>query len=112
MNEQHQDDVSLTNVRLGLRQIRRRRWFLWVLVLAYAPLMMVALAAAESQQVVMIAFGIWVLLVILAVALMTLARCPRCGHCFHMSGYLFRPVRRCFECGLHLTADKQGKNCE
>jgi len=49
------------------------------------------------------------LLLIVAVAMMALARCPRCGHCFHMSGYLFRPVRRCFECDLHLTADKRAK---
>ena len=98
-------------LRTGLRKIRLRRWFLWLLILAYLPLMIIALGAENAKKMIIITFGLWVLSVIIAVALMALARCPRCGYCFHMSGYLFRPVRRCFECDLHLTADKHaGKN--
>ncbi len=100
-------DVEVEELHSGLLKIRQRRRFLWLLILAYVPLMMLALAAADAQWVVVAAFAAWLLLLILAVALMALVRCPRCGHCFHMSGYLFRPVRSCFECGLHLNADKR-----
>jgi len=100
-------EISLDQMHSGLRKIRLRRWFLWLLILAYVPLMMVALRAQDAKQMVVVSFVVWLLLLIVAVAMMALARCPVCGHCFHMSGYLFRPVRRCFECGLHLTADKQ-----
>lgn len=100
-------EITLDELHIGLRKIRVRRWFLWLLILAYVPLMMVALRAQDAKQMVVMSFVVWVLLLIVAVSMMALARCPGCGHCFHMSGYLFRPVRRCFECGLHLTADKQ-----
>ena len=100
-------EITLDELHAGLRKVRVRRWFLWLLILAYAPLMMVALGAQDAKQMVVLSFILWLLLLIVAVSLMALARCPRCGHCFHMSGYLFRPVRRCFECGLHLTADRQ-----
>ncbi len=100
-------DITLDELHTGLRTVRMRRWFLWLLILAYVPLMMIALGANDAKRMVVIAFVVWVLLLIIAVAMMALARCPRCGHCFHMSGYLFRPVRRCFECDLHITADKQ-----
>lgn len=102
-------EIPLDEMHTGLRKVRVRRWFLWLLILAYVPLMMIALGAADAKRMVVIAFMTWLLLVIVAVSLMALVRCPRCGHCFHMSGYLFRPVRRCFECGLHLTADKQAR---
>lgn len=100
-------DISPDELREGLRKIRLRRWALWVLIMAYLPMMIVALGSSNSGRMVVIFFVMWVLLLIVAVARMALARCPRCGNCFHMSGYLFRPVRRCFECGLHLNADKQ-----
>lgn len=102
-------EITVEELRTGLRKVRVRRWLLWLLILAYVPLMMAALAAQDAKQMVVLSFVMWVLLLIVAVSMMALARCPRCGHCFHMSGYLFRPVRRCFECGLHLTADKQAK---
>lgn len=100
-------EISPAELREGLRKIRLRRWVLWLLILAYLPMMIVALGSSNSGRMVVIFFIVWVLLLIVAVARMALARCPRCGNCFHMSGYLFRPVRRCFECGLHLNADKK-----
>ncbi len=102
-------EMTIAELHSGLRIVRMRRWILWLLILAYVPLMMIALGSDDTGRMVVIAFVVWVLLLIVAVARMALARCPRCGHCFHMSGYLFRPVRRCFECGLHLTADRQIK---
>jgi Flp pilus assembly protein TadB len=102
-----QEEISFEDLRAGLKKVRSRRWFLWVLILAYLPLMMIALRSGNPGRTVVIFFAAWILLIIVAVALMALVRCPRCGNCFHMSGYLFRPVRHCFTCGLHLTTDKK-----
>lgn len=103
------NEITTAELRKGLKKIRLRRWFLWFLIISYLPLMMIAMRAEQSAQAIVAAFVVWVLLLIVAVALMALVRCPQCGNCFHMSGYLFRPVRRCFSCGLHLTADKKQK---
>jgi len=91
----------------GLAKIRRRRWFLWLLIIIYLPAMMFAMRAPNAGQMIIAVFSVWLLLLIISVALLALARCPQCGHCFHMNGYSFRPVRKCFNCGLHLTADKR-----
>ncbi len=95
------------DLHAGLQKIRRRRWFLWLLIIAYLPAMMVALRTPQSGQTVVVVFCIWLVLLIIAVVLLTLVRCPQCGECFHMNGFLFRPVRKCFHCGLHLRADKK-----
>jgi FtsH-binding integral membrane protein len=101
------NEIPREELHAGLKKIRLRRWFLWLLIIAYLPLMMLAMRAEQSARAVVSAFVAWVVLLIVAVALMALARCPRCGNCFHMSGFLFRPVRRCFSCGLPLSADKK-----
>jgi hypothetical protein len=101
------EEISPQELASGLKKIRRRRWFLWLLIIAYLPLMMLALRSPQSGKAVIAAFVAWVLILIFAVALMSLVRCPICGNCFHMSGYLFRPVRKCFSCGLALNADKK-----
>lgn len=90
----------------GLKKIRQRRWFLWGLIIIYLPLMMVGMRAENSAQMVVTLFIVWVLFLIVAVVLLTLVRCPQCGNCYHMNGYMFRPVRKCFSCGLPLNADK------
>ncbi len=96
-----------TILHQGLARIRRRRWFLWTLIILYLPAMMAAMRAPNAEQMIITAFSIWLVLLIIAVALLALARCPQCGECFHMNGYSFRPVRKCFHCGLPLTADKR-----
>lgn len=101
------EQLTPEELRRGLRKIRHRRWLLWILILIYLPLMMLALRSADPGHTVVNAFIAWVVALIVAVSLMALVRCPQCGNCFHMSGYLFRPVRRCFHCRLHLTADKR-----
>ncbi len=101
------EDFSPQELKAGLQKIRRRRWFLWIMILVYLPAMMFALRSPDAGHAVVTVFIIWILLLIVAVALMDLVRCPQCGNCFHMSGFLFRPVRKCFHCGLHLTADRK-----
>jgi len=94
-------------LRAGLKKIRRRRWFFWIMIMIYLPAMLVALQSPQSGQAVVTVFVVWILLLIVAVTLMALVRCPRCGNCFHMNGFLFRPVRKCYHCGTHISADKK-----
>jgi hypothetical protein len=101
------EEVSPQELKSGLQKIRRRRWFFWITIMAYLPAMLFALQSSQPNQAVGIVFLIWILLLIIAVTLLALVRCPQCGNCFHMNGFLFRPVRKCFHCKLHLTADKK-----
>ncbi|MFK5926308.1 MAG: hypothetical protein QM483_06735 [Desulfuromusa sp.] len=101
------EEISPQELKSGLQKIRRRRWFFWITIMAYLPAMLVALRSSQANQAVGIVFLVWILLLIIAVTLLALVRCPQCGNCFHMNGFLFRPVRKCFHCRLHLTADKK-----
>ena len=99
--------ISYEELHQGLKKIRQRRWFLWLLIICYLPMMMLAMRADNPQQMIIGAFVVWLVLLIVAVALLALVRCPQCGHCYHMNGYSFRPVRKCFYCGLPLNQDKK-----
>jgi len=101
------EELDPHELSAGLKKIRRRRWFFWIMIMIYLPAMLVALQMPQSGQAVVTVFVAWILLLIVAVTLMALVRCPQCGNCFHMNGFLFRPVRKCFHCKLHLTADKK-----
>jgi cell division protein FtsW (lipid II flippase) len=101
------EEIGPQELETGLKKIRRRRWFFWLTILAYLPAMLFALRSPQSGQAVIITFVVWVLVLVVAVALMALVRCPNCGNCFHMNGFLFRPVRQCYHCRLHITADKK-----
>ena len=99
-------DISTEELTAGLSKIRKLRWFFWITIILYLPTMLLSMQLSSSGQGLVIAFILWILVLIVAVALLSLVRCPRCGNCFHMSGFSFRPVRKCFHCKLHLTADK------
>lgn len=101
------EDINPQELKPGLQKIRRRRWFFWITIMAYLPSMLMALQSSQPNQAVGIVFVVWILLLIIAVTLLALVRCPQCGNCYHMNGFLFRPVRKCFHCRLHLTADKK-----
>lgn len=89
---------------LKMRTLRRRRWFLWGLIIAYLPAIYLALELSGSDRVAAIVFGIWILLVCVAVGLAAFAPCPRCGKPFHMHGFVPVYLRRCVHCELHVTA--------
>ena len=101
------EELSPEELKPGLQKIRRRRWFFWITIMVYLPAMLFALQSSQPNRAIVIVFVTWVLILIVAVALLALVRCPQCGNCFHMNGFLFRPVRRCYHCKLHLTADKK-----
>lgn len=95
---------DLVEFHLKMRQLRRRRWFLWGLIIAYLPAISLALELSGSDRVAGIVFGIWILLVCVAVGLAAFAPCPRCGKPFHMHGFVPVYLRRCVHCQLHVTA--------
>jgi hypothetical protein len=91
----------------GLVQIRRRRWLLWFVLVAYLPTMWTTQRITHSFQGSLPVFFCWLVLLIVAVAVSALAKCPRCGHYFHVNGMALFYLRKCLHCQLHLTADKK-----
>jgi uncharacterized membrane protein len=90
-------------LRGGLRAVRRRRWYLWMIILVYMPLMGVAMTYKAVGPV----FIGWFVVMFVIALYAALARCPRCGNYFHMHGMTLLYLRKCLHCQLHLTADKR-----
>ncbi len=99
--------INPIEYKTGLKKIRKRRWYLWIIILAYLPAMMVALDSPDYKTWVTVVFASWIFLLIIAVTFACLVRCPRCGNCFHTHGPTFLPFRRCLHCALHVNADKR-----
>lgn len=98
--------------RDGLKKIRQRRHWLWLVILVYLPAMMIGLRQPNYKTWVTVIFITWIVLLIIAVACACLVRCPRCGECFHTHGPTFLPLRRCLHCALHVNADKRGPEAD
>jgi len=95
--------IDKTALRIGLKEIRRRRWYLWTIILVYLPLM----GMAMTYRVVSVTFACW-FFVMLAIAIYAaVSRCPRCGNYFHMHGMTLLYYRKCLHCQLHVSADKR-----
>lgn len=105
MDENRPTDLS--EYTPGLNKVRKRRWFLWLIILVYLPSMKLALDSPDYKTWVTIVFVAWIVLLITAVAFACVVRCPRCGECFHTHGPTFLPFRRCLHCALHVNADKR-----
>jgi hypothetical protein len=91
----------------GLQRIRRRRWYVWGLILVYLPFMVMAVGVLPSPAAAGAAFAGWFVVLSAAVMAAALARCPQCGNRFHLQGMTLAPTRRCLHCGLPLTADRR-----
>ena len=96
--------VDQATLRQGLQTVRRRRWYLWLIILVYMPLMMTAVKFFPSAAV---AFLLWCIVMVVIVGFSALARCPRCGNYFHMHGLTLLYLRKCLHCQLHVCADKR-----
>lgn len=92
----------------GLAKIRKRRWFLWLVIIIYLPAMWIALQFTHSVSGTAPVFAIWFILLVIAAGLSAAARCPRCGNYYHMHGLTLLYLRRCLHCGLHVSADRAG----
>jgi len=93
-------------IALGLARIRRRRWFLWSVIILYLPTMWTTQKITRSFNDSLPVFFIWFLVLLLVMAVSAVARCPRCGNYFHVNGITLLYLRKCLHCQLHLTADK------
>jgi hypothetical protein len=93
----------------GLSRLRRKRWFLWSVLLTYVPAIWLALELTGSDSGALVVFVLWIAMAAVAGALAAFSRCPRCGEYFHVKGLMPVWVRKCLHCGLRLTADRGGK---
>ncbi|MCM0080851.1 hypothetical protein L4X63_04525 [Geomonas sp. Red32] len=92
-----------------LAVIRRRRWYLWGLILLYLPVTMTILRLTESVKVTGAFFGIWVVLLCVAMALYACCKCPGCGKTFHMKNSTLSFSRKCRHCGLDISGGGDGR---
>ena len=100
------DDLS--TIGPGLVLVRRRRWWLWTVILVYLPAMWVTLRVAPTYSEIGLVFVIWLILLIVVVVRAALAPCPRCGNYYHMHGPTLLLLRHCLHCQLPLKADRTG----
>ncbi|GAB6084622.1 hypothetical protein JCM30471_35360 [Desulfuromonas carbonis] len=97
--------MSAGNIEIGLRRVRRRRWFLWSLVLAYLPVIWTTLEVTGSDRKTGLVFVVWALLLFWAALAAALVRCPRCGNGYHLNGVVPLYLRHCVHCGLPLSGE-------
>lgn len=100
------DNNDPTTFAQPLVIIRRRRWYLWGLILIYMPATVATLQLTQSYKATGIAVLIWIILLSIVVTLTAIVKCPRCGNNFHMRNSTLTYHRKCRYCGLHLCADK------
>ena len=99
-------------LRQGLRIIRRRRWYLWSVLIVYLPTMWTTQRITHSFEKALPAFFIWFLVLLAVTAISAVAKCPRCGRYFHVNGMTLLYLRRCLHCQLHVNADKQANDVD
>ena len=99
------DDPTTDGAMLTI--IRRRRWYLWGLILIYIPAALTTLQFTQSYRLIGILFSIWLILLCTAVTLVACAKCPSCGNRFHMRDSSLSFLRKCSHCGLHIKEDKR-----
>ena len=99
-----------SDIGAGLRILRRKRWVLWSVTLAYLPQMWITHKMTHSRVALGVVFSIWFAFLCYAVIPVAFAICPRCGNFFHMKGIMPLYLRKCLHCGLHICADKRGNH--
>ena len=96
-----------TDLGPGLKKIRKRRRYLWVVILIYMPAMYTTLRFTQSYKSTAVVFVIWVILLLIFATWAACARCPRCGNYFHMHGMTLLYLRKCLHCQLHINAGRK-----
>jgi hypothetical protein len=102
-------DVDVAKLSQGLKVIRRRRWYLWLVILVYLPLMGMTLKITKSIGGAVPVFGLWFAALMGFGLFAAYARCPRCGNYFHVHGMTLLFLRQCLHCQLHISTDKKLK---
>ena len=90
------------DIRAGLHEIRRRRWYVWLVILVYLPSTWLTLEMTHSYRSTGIVFAIWFVFLCTTMTLFAVISCPRCGQYFHMRNMALSFARTCRHCGLHL----------
>jgi len=104
-----EDNVNPATYAHLLLIIRRRRWYLWGLILIYMPASVSTLQLTQSYTATGIVVLIWIVLLCIVVTLTAIAKCPRCGNNFHMRNSTLTYHRKCRYCGLPLCAGKHSR---
>jgi hypothetical protein len=105
LEEKHPTDSA--EFGAALKKVRKRRLYLWVVIIIYLPVMWTTLQLTQSYNKTTVAFVVWVLLLCIVATIAALARCPGCGNYFHMHGMTLLFLRKCLHCGVHINADKK-----
>lgn len=100
-------EPTRSEIEAGLKTIRRRRMFLWVMIAIYLPMIWLALEISQSDKITGIFFGFWLVLVTIAANITAFSRCPSCQNLFHMNGFFPMYFRNCLHCGLHISGDER-----
>jgi len=87
-----------------LATIRKRRLFLWGVILVYLPAALTTLQWTQSYTLIGILFLAWLASLCIAVALVACAKCPACGNNFHMRNSALSFLPRCCHCGVGARA--------
>ena len=105
--ERNQMDKKVSRVELeyGLRSLRRKRMFLWVMIGIYLPMIWIVIDISGSDKITGIYFGFWLVFVTIAANVTAFARCPSCKNLFHMNGVFPMYFRNCLHCGLHISGE-------
>ena len=97
----------------GLLNIRRARRRVLLLLLSLLPVSVLLAETAGSDRAVSCWVVLWAMLFVVALFRLGLSECPRCGNWYHAKcrGFLGRYgnafTRKCLNCGLSITADRQ-----
>jgi hypothetical protein len=107
MTEEHEYSIDPATFGAMLAIIRRRRWYLWGLILIYMPASVTMLQLTQSFKPTGILVFTWFIVLCIAVTLAAVAKCPRCGNTFHMRNSTLSFYRKCRHCGLHISGDEK-----
>ncbi|NVN91146.1 MAG: hypothetical protein HXX11_11155 [Desulfuromonadales bacterium] len=91
----------------ALRLIRRRRKYLFSVILLYIPAMWLIHSVSPALRTMLTAFVIWVVLLMATCLVAAVCKCPRCGNYFHVHGMTMLFLRKCLHCQLHINADRK-----
>lgn len=89
-------------IRAGLSGIRKRRWYVWLVILVYFPSTWLTLEMTQSYRSTGIVFALWLVFLCITITLFAVVRCPQCGKYFHMRNATLSFARTCRHCSLHI----------
>jgi len=94
--------IEEADIRSGLSEIRRRRWYVWLVILVYFPSTWLTLEMTQSYRITGVVFAVWFVFLCATITLYAVVSCPQCGKSFHMRNSSLSFARSCRHCALHL----------